>query len=208
MRLVNSHAGGRVQQLPRSRVPDDPGQHTGSRGVKQCPRGGGSHRAETTRGRALRRAGGGREVCAQAVDRAGKTLRERFELPARHRSEERSCESLVVALERGDERLASGREGHQRRSPVGRVGLARHEPLRNDRIDEAGHGSCRHVQRFREHSLGDRAALSQLPEQVSASRSEPERGVRLRHVAVQHDDELEDAIEETLILLYRGYSEA
>jgi hypothetical protein len=138
--------------------------------------------------------------CPNARARAF-TTRRRFELAARHRSEERPREFLVVALELGDERVASGCEGHQGCSPVGRVRLARHEPLRNKCIDEAGHGSRRHLQRFREHALRHRSELAQLPEQVSAGRSKAERGVRLRHVVVQHDHELKDAIEEILVLL-------
>jgi hypothetical protein len=44
---------------------------------------------------------------------------------------------VVRSRGRPHERLASGCEGHEGRSPVGRVRLARHEPLRNEYIDEA-----------------------------------------------------------------------
>lgn len=141
------------------------------------------------------------EVPLQATDHAGERVRERLELVLRHRGEERPSECLVVALELVDERLALLREGHEGRSPVAWVRLARHELLCDECIDEAGHGSRRDLQRVREHPLEHRAALSQLPEEVRSSRGEAERGVCTRHVVVEHDHQIEDAIEEILILL-------
>jgi hypothetical protein len=42
---------------------------------------------------------------------------------------------------------------------------------------------------------------------MRASRCQPERGDRLRHVVVQHNDELEDSIEQIFVLLKLGDSE-
>ena len=107
----------------------------------------------------------------------------------------------MVAPELGDERLASGCEGDERRSPVARVRLARDEPVCDECVHEAGDGSRCHLQRFGEDTLRHGTAPSELPEQVRASRCEPERGDRLSHVLVQHDPELEDAVEQILVLL-------
>jgi hypothetical protein len=132
---------------------------------------------------------------------------EGVELPVRHRSEERPGEFLVVALELGNECLASGREGDELCSPVGWVRLARDEPVSDECIHEPSDGSRCHLQRLSKDTLRHRTAPAELPEQVRASRCQPERSDRLGHVVVQHDHELEDAIEQILVLLKLGDSE-
>lgn len=113
----------------------------------------------------------------------------------------------MVALELGDMRLASGGEGHQRRSPVGWMGLARDESVRGECVHQPRDGSRCHLQRLSKDTLRHRTAPPQLPKQVRASGCQPERADRLRHVVVQDDDELEDAIEQILVLLKLGDSE-
>lgn len=114
----------------------------------------------------------------------------------------------MVALELADERLAPECEGHQRRSPVGRVRLARHESAGDECVHEPSDGSRRHLQRLRKGTLRHRTTPAELPEQMCASRRKPKRVNRLRHVVVQHDHELENAIEQILVLLKLGYSES
>jgi hypothetical protein len=113
----------------------------------------------------------------------------------------------VVALELGNERLASGREGDERRTPVAWVRLARDEPVRDESVHEPSDGSRCHFQRLSKDTLRHRTTPAELPEQVRASRCQPERSDRLRHVVVQHDHELEDAIKQILVLLKVGDSE-
>jgi hypothetical protein len=81
------------------------------------------------------------------------------------------------------------------------VRLACHETVSDQRVHEPGHRSRRHLQRFSKDTLGHRAALPELQQQMRARRRQPEGLNRLRHVVVQHDDELEDAIEEIFVLL-------
>jgi hypothetical protein len=126
---------------------------------------------------------------------------EPLELGARHRREERTRERFVIPFELRDERLASRGKGHQRRSPVARVRLACHEPVVDECVHEPSHRSRRHLQRLGKNTLGHRATLPDLPEQMGARRRETERVVRLRHVVVEDDDELQDTIEQRFILL-------
>ena len=107
----------------------------------------------------------------------------------------------MIPFELRDERLASRGQGHQRRSPVARVWLACHEPVIDECVHKPCHRSRRHLQRFGKNTLGHRATLPDLPEQMGARRRETERFVRLRHVVVQDDDELQDTIEKRLTLL-------
>jgi hypothetical protein len=107
----------------------------------------------------------------------------------------------VIPFELRDERLASRGQGHQRRSPVAGVWLACHEPVVDERVHKASHRSRRHPQRFSKNTLGHRTTLPDLPEQMSARRRETERLVRLRHVVVQDDDQLQDTIEKRFTLL-------
>lgn len=59
--------------------------------------------------------------------------------------------------------------------PVAWVRLACHEPVVDKRVHEPSHRSRRHVQRFGKNTLRDRAALSDLPEQMGVSARERER---------------------------------
>lgn len=113
----------------------------------------------------------------------------------------------MVARKPADERLASGRQGDERRSPVGWVRLARDEPGRYKCVHEPGDGSRGHLQRLRKGTLRHRTTLPELPEQMRASRGQPERSDRVSHVVVEYDHELEDAIEQILVLLKLGDSE-
>lgn len=107
----------------------------------------------------------------------------------------------MIAFQLSDERLASGCEGHQRRPPVGGVRLTRYKVIGDEGINEAGHCARSHFQRLRQDTLRHGTTPTQLPEQVGAGRCEPKGPDRLRHVVVQHDHELEDAIEQILVLL-------
>jgi hypothetical protein len=146
-------------------------------------------------------------VSAEARDDVGKAPRKAVELAARHLSEECTRKRTVVALELGDEPLPFWGEGHQRRAPVCRVRLARHESAPDERVYETSHRPRRHLQRVGKDPLGYRSALTKLPEQVGARRCEIQRLDRLRHVVVQQHDELEDTIERAFVLKYLIYSE-
>jgi hypothetical protein len=145
---------------------------------------------------------------AEPIDDAAERAGEAVELASGHRSEERPREPLVVTPELGDERLAARGQGDQRGPPVGWVWFPCHQTVGDQGVDQPGHGARRYLQRVSENTLGYRAALPQLPQQVRARGRQPQRLDRLRHVLVQHNDELEDAIEEVFILLYYLYSEA
>ena len=114
----------------------------------------------------------------------------------------------MVAPELGNQPLACRRKSHQRRPPVGRVRLARHEPGFDERVQEPRHRPRRHVQRIGEDTLCHRPTLPELPEQMGAGQREIERLDPARHVVVQQHDELEDTIEYGFELLYLVYSEA
>lgn len=105
----------------------------------------------------------------------------------------------MIALEPGDEPFPFAGERHERRSPVARVWLARHEVPRDERVHQPGHGPWRDTQRISEDPLGDRPAALELPEQMGARDGETTRPERLRHVLVQQDHELQDAIEDMLV---------
>jgi hypothetical protein len=138
---------------------------------------------------------------AQPIDDTAESALEAVEFGARHRREERKRERFVIPFELPDERLASRGQGHERRPPVAGVWFACHEPLGDEGVHEPSHRSRRHLQRLGKNTLGHRATLTDLPEQMGARRRETERLVRLRHVVVQDDDELQDAVEQRFVLL-------
>jgi hypothetical protein len=146
-------------------------------------------------------------VHTEPVDDAGEPAREGIDLVAGHRGEERARKPPVVALELGDERLAARGQRHQSCPTVGRVQFARHQAVGDERVDEACHGPRRHLQRAGKNALLHGASPSELPQQVRSGRREPERLDRVGHVVVEHEHELQDAIEEILVLLYLLYSE-
>ena len=77
----------------------------------------------------------------------------------------------------------------------------------DERVHEPSDRPRRHLERFGKDTLGHRAALTQLPQQMQAGRREVQSLDRLRHVVVQQNDELEDMIEHAFILMYLVYSE-
>jgi hypothetical protein len=149
----------------------------------------------------------GGDVRAELGDDIGQPALEGVELAARHLSEERTRERSVVALELGRKPLPFCGESHERRSPVGRVRLPRHEAAPNERIHEPGDRPRRHLERVGKDTLGHGSALTQFPKQMRARRREAKRLDCQRHVVVQQNDELEHPIERIFVLLYLLYSE-
>ena len=107
----------------------------------------------------------------------------------------------MIVFELRDESLTLRGKGHQGGPPVAGVWLAGHESVVGERVHEPGHGSRRHLQRLSKNTLGHGTTLPELPEQMGTRRREAERPVRLRHVVVQDDDELQDSVEQRFILL-------
>jgi hypothetical protein len=79
--------------------------------------------------------------------------------------------------------------------------LARHEPVADEGVHEAGDRARRHVQRLGKNALRHGAASADLPEQMGARQRETQALESLRHVVVQQNGERENAIQESLVLL-------